>query len=126
MLGARRRYEHAGPPGWHPLRHRPRLRGHRALDARLRADLGRARVSAYISSGTRPRRSSIIALLIAAAVLYFAKEVLIPVAVAILLSFLLAPAVRRLEEWKLGRVVSTLIVTLAGFGAIFGVAGIAA
>ena len=83
-------------------------------------------MSAYISSGTRPRRSSIIALLIAAAVLYFAKEVLIPVAVAILLSFLLAPAVRRLEEWKLGRVVSTLIVTLAGFGAIFGVAGIAA
>ena len=34
-------------------------------------------MSAYISSGTRPRRSSVIALLIAAAVLYFAKEVLI-------------------------------------------------
>ena len=35
-------------------------------------------MSPYISSGTRPRRSSVIALLIAAGVLYLAKEVLIP------------------------------------------------
>jgi len=83
-------------------------------------------VSAYISSGSRPRRSSIVALLIAAAVLYLAKEVLIPVAVAILLSFLLAPAVRRLEQWRLGRVAATLIVAVVGFGIISAVAGIAA
>ena len=83
-------------------------------------------MSAYISSDTRPRRSSVIALLIAAGVLYLAKEVLIPVAMAILLSFPLAPAVRRLEEWKLGRVMSTLIVALLGFGVLFAVAGIAA
>jgi predicted PurR-regulated permease PerM len=83
-------------------------------------------VSAYISSGTRPRRSSVIALLIAAAVLYFAKEVLIPVAMAILLSFLLAPAVRRLEQWKLGRAASTLIVALFAFGVVFAFAGFAA
>ncbi|HUQ73575.1 MAG TPA: AI-2E family transporter [Burkholderiales bacterium] len=66
-----------------------------------------------------------IALLIAAAVLYLAKEVLVPLAMAILLSFLLAPLVRRLEQWKLGRVPSTLIVVLLGFGVIFGVAGLA-
>jgi len=83
-------------------------------------------VSAYISSGTRPRRSSVIALLIAAAVLYFAKEVLIPVAMAILLSFLLAPAVRRLEQWQLGRAASTLIVALFAFGVVFAIAGFAA
>jgi predicted PurR-regulated permease PerM/methylmalonyl-CoA mutase cobalamin-binding subunit len=82
-------------------------------------------VSAYVLSGARPKRSSIIALLIAAGVLWLAKEVLIPVALAILLSFVLAPAVRRLEQWKLGRGVSTLIVALLGFGVIFGVAGIA-
>ena len=82
-------------------------------------------MSAYISSGTRPKRSSIIALLIAAAVLYLAQEVLIPLAVALLLAFLMAPAVRRLEEWKLGRVPSTLLVALLGFGIIFGIAGIA-
>jgi predicted PurR-regulated permease PerM/methylmalonyl-CoA mutase cobalamin-binding subunit len=82
-------------------------------------------VSAYISSGTRPKRSSLIALLIAAGVLYLAKEVLVPLAVAILLAFLLAPAVRRLEQWKLGRVPSTAIVALLGFGILFGVASIA-
>lgn len=82
-------------------------------------------MSAYISSGTRPKRSSIIALLVTAAVLYLAQEVLIPLAVALLFAFLLAPAVRRLELWKFGRVPSTLIVALLGFGIIFGILGIA-
>ena len=83
-------------------------------------------MSAYISSGTRPRRSSVIALLIAAAVLYFAKEVLVPLAMAILLSFVLAPAVRRLERWKLGRPLATLIVVFVGFAIIFAVGAFAA
>ena len=82
-------------------------------------------MSAYISSGTRPNRSSIIALLVAAAVLYLAQEVLIPLAVAILLAFLLAPLVRRLEQWRLGRIPSTVLVALLGFGLIFGIAGVA-
>ena len=82
-------------------------------------------MSAYISSGTRPKRSSIIALLVAAAVLYLAQDVLIPLAVALLLAFLLAPAVRRLEQWRLGRIPSTVIVALCGFGVIFGIAGVA-
>ena len=83
-------------------------------------------VSAYVSSASRPRASSLIALLITAGVLYLAQEVLIPLALAILFSFLLAPAVRRLEQWKVGRAPSTLIVALLGFGVIFAVAGVAA
>ena len=71
-------------------------------------------------------KSSVVALLVAAAVLYLAQEVLIPVAVSILLAFLLAPAVRRLEQWKLGRVSSTLIVALLAFGVVFALAGVAA
>lgn len=82
-------------------------------------------MSAYIASASRPRRSSIIALLIAAGVLYLAQEVLIPLAMAILLAFLLAPAVRRLEQWRLGRIPSTLIVVIFGFGLIFGIAALA-
>jgi len=73
--------------------------------------------------------TSAIALLIAAAVLFFAREVLIPFALAGLLAFLLAPAVRRLERWKLGRVLSTCIVVAFGFsliGAIASVAGVQA
>ena len=44
------------------------------------------------------------------AILYLAREVLIPLAVAILFTLLLTPAVRRLESWKLRRIPSVLIV----------------
>lgn len=68
---------------------------------------------------------SLAAMLVVAAVLYLAREVLIPLALAILLSFLLAPAVRRLERWKLGRVLSTLVVVVLGFSLIGAVAYVA-
>jgi len=70
--------------------------------------------------------ASAIGLLIAAGVLYLARDVLIPFALAILLAFLLAPAARRLERWKLGRALSTVIVVVFGFsliGAVGYVAG---
>ena len=70
--------------------------------------------------------ASAIGLLIAAGVLYLARDVLIPFALAILLAFLLAPAARRLERWKLGRVLSTVVVVALGFsliGAVGYVAG---
>lgn len=68
---------------------------------------------------------SAIGLLIAAAVLYLAREVLIPFALAGLLAFLLAPAVRRLERWKLGRAISTGIVVILGFSLIGAIAAVA-
>jgi len=46
------------------------------------------------------------------AVLYAAREVLIPVALAILFSFLLAPGMHRLEGWGMGRGLSAVLVTL--------------
>ena len=69
--------------------------------------------------------ASAIGLLIAAAVLYLAREVLIPFALAGLLAFLLAPAVRRLERWKLPRPLSTGIVVLLGFSLIGAIAAVA-
>jgi predicted PurR-regulated permease PerM len=69
--------------------------------------------------------SSLVAVLLVAAVLYLAREVLIPFALAILLAFLLAPAVRRLERWKLGRVLSTAIVVVLGFSLIGAIAWVA-
>lgn len=70
------------------------------------------------------RNASLVALLVVTAVLYFARDVLIPLALAVLLAFLLAPAVRRLERWKLGRVLSTAIVVALGFSFIGGVSWI--
>jgi predicted PurR-regulated permease PerM len=63
-----------------------------------------------------------LALVIVVAVLYLAREVLIPLALAILFSFVLAPAVRRLEHWHLGRVLSTFVAVIAGC-AILGAVG---
>jgi predicted PurR-regulated permease PerM/methanogenic corrinoid protein MtbC1 len=58
--------------------------------------------------------------------LYFAREVLIPIALAILLSFLLTPAVQRLERWKFPRVAATLIVVGIGVAAIVSIGYIVA
>jgi predicted PurR-regulated permease PerM len=72
------------------------------------------------------RTSSLVGLLVAAAVLYLARDVLIPLALAILLSFLLAPVVRRLESWRLGRIPSTFIAVVIGFSIIGAIGWIAA
>lgn len=70
-----------------------------------------------------------VGLLIVAAILYFAKEVLLPLALALLLAFLLAPVSWRLERLRLGRVPATLLVVLVALaivGSIGTVAGLQA
>src|SRR5215207_3765792 len=52
------------------------------------------------------------------AALFFARDVLIPVALAMLLSFLLTPVVRRLERSGLGRIPSVLVSVILLFGII--------
>ena len=70
-----------------------------------------------VSSGLRN-----IAILVAVvAVLYLAREVLIPLAFAVTLSLILAPAVAWLQKLRLGRVLAALLVmvmAMAGTGAI--------
>jgi len=56
------------------------------------------------------------------AALYFGREVLIPLSLAVLLSFLLSPPVRWLERVGLRRVASSIVVVLVAVGAI-GVVG---
>ena len=75
---------------------------------------------------TTSKTSSLAALLVVAAVLYLARDVLIPLALAILLSFLLAPLVRRLEQWRLGRIPSTFVAVVIGFAIIGGIGYVAA
>jgi predicted PurR-regulated permease PerM len=54
------------------------------------------------------------------AILYFGRPVFVPLAVAILLAFILAPLVRTLRRWHLGRIPSIIIVVLIAFLTIFG------
>src|ERR1700720_1546770 len=54
------------------------------------------------------------------AALYFGREVLVPIALALLLSFVLAPLVRRLQSWRFPRIVAVSIVAIFAFATIFG------
>jgi predicted PurR-regulated permease PerM len=59
--------------------------------------------------------------LIAIAALYFARDVFVPLALAVLLSFALGPLVVLLRRWHLGRVPSVIVAVLLAFFVIFGV-----
>jgi predicted PurR-regulated permease PerM len=56
------------------------------------------------------------------AALYFAQEFLVPIALAVLISFLLAPLVRRLERLRFPRAVAVLSTVILAF-ALLGVIG---
>jgi len=52
------------------------------------------------------------------AILYFAREVLVPIALALLLSFVLAPLVQLLRRWYLPRSVAVIFSVLVAFSVI--------
>lgn len=60
---------------------------------------------------------------LAVGALYFAREVLVPLALAVLISFLLSPLVDRLIRWHLGKVLSVFIAVHLAF-ALIGLAGV--
>ena len=57
------------------------------------------------------------------ATLYFGKEVLVPVTVALLLAFVLAPLVDLLQRLRLGRVPSVLLGVALALGVILAIGG---
>jgi predicted PurR-regulated permease PerM len=58
--------------------------------------------------------------LLVIAALYFARDILIPLALAVLLAFLLTPAVRFLERWRLGRVPAVMLAAVFSLGVVGG------
>ncbi|HSS48855.1 MAG TPA: AI-2E family transporter [Thermoanaerobaculia bacterium] len=73
-------------------------------------------------SPDRPQRVSLLSLALITAALYFGREVLIPLALALLISFILTPLVQGLQQFRLGRVPAVLIVVLLVFGGMATVA----
>ncbi|MBD0274003.1 MAG: AI-2E family transporter, partial [Acetobacteraceae bacterium] len=61
---------------------------------------------------------------IVVAILYVAREMLIPIALAVLLSFVLAPLVRALGRLHVPRVAGVLLVVALGFGVILGIGAV--
>src|SRR5580704_2570374 len=76
---------------------------------------------------TQPRGTTLINMAVAAliiAALYFGREIFVPVALAVLLSFVLAPFVIRLHSWRVPRTASVLVVVFIGFSIIFSLGGL--
>ena len=72
--------------------------------------------------GTVLTNMAVAALIIAA--LYFGREIFVPLALAVLLSFVLAPFVIRLHSWRIPRTASVLLVVFFGFSIIFSLGGL--
>lgn len=64
------------------------------------------------------RTNSFVAALLVIAILYLGQEVLIPLALALLLTFLLAPAVQKLQQLHLPRLPAVLITGMSAFALI--------
>lgn len=82
-------------------------------------------MASQAQSAPRPGASPLFALVVAVAVLYVAREVIIPLALAVLLAFILAPLVRRLEALGLGRAPATVFSVAIGMAVIIGVGWLA-
>ena len=85
------------------------------------------RTPATDPSGTGPLRDraiGIIAFATVLALLYFGRDVLIPFTVALILSLLIAPLVRRLRRIGLGRVPSVLVAVLISALVVTAAAGV--
>jgi predicted PurR-regulated permease PerM len=67
------------------------------------------------------RSLAVMAVLGMVAALYFAKAVFLPLALAILLTFLLAPAVRLLRSWGLPKPLAVVLVVVFAFTVILGI-----
>ena len=77
-----------------------------------------AQVRAAGAPGT-PGLSIVVAVILVAA-LYFGREVLIPITLAVLLSFLLSPLVELLRRAWLGRILSVILAVVLALGVILG------
>src|SRR5215218_3941389 len=63
---------------------------------------------------------TVLLVVVVIAALYLAREVLVPIALALLLSFVLAPLVRILRYWYVPRWLGVIVAVIVGFAIIFG------
>ena len=80
------------------------------------------RPSTQSSTDTFSKSTWIIAIAVSIAMLYFGRRIFIPLALALILSFLLTPAVTTLQKLHLARILSVILVMLCSFTLIAAVA----
>ena len=74
-----------------------------------------------VQLGHASRSIVVAAVCVFIAALYFGREVLIPMALATLITFALSPLVQRLEQWRLNRAAATLLVVLLSLSVVAGI-----
>ena len=72
----------------------------------------------HIGATRRTRLSPMFGVLLAITVLYLAREIFIPLSLALLLGFLLSPLVRHLEHWHVRRSLAVAIVVVSSLVAV--------
>ena len=78
-----------------------------------------------VAPSTRPNASQAVTLFVmVVAILYFGKDVLLPVTLALLLAFLLAPLVALLRRIRLGRIPSVLLSVVLALGVVLAIGGV--
>ncbi|WP_142586192.1 AI-2E family transporter, partial [Methylobacterium symbioticum] len=70
--------------------------------------------------------ASVLLVVAVMAALYFGRDILVPLTLAILLSFVLVPAVRVLRRLRVPRALAVLLVVTVAFGTLFGVGSLIA
>jgi len=70
--------------------------------------------------------ASLLLIVATMAALYLGREILVPVTLAILLSFVLVPAVRLLRRLRVPRAAAVMLVVVIVFGALFGIGSLIA
>lgn len=85
-----------------------------------------ARVTPSLQPDDRDGTRTLTALAVIMAALYFGREILVPIALAILLSFVLAPMVRQLHKLGCGRVAPVFITVVFAFVVIASLGGLIA
>ena len=78
-----------------------------------------------VAPAQAPEASKVVTLFVmVVAILYFGKEVLVPVTLALLLAFVLAPLVTLLRQLHFGKVPSVLVGVILTLGLILGIGGV--
>ena len=75
--------------------------------------------SSKISPSASSALPTMLLVVVVVAALYFAREVLVPIALALLLSFVLAPLVRILRNWYVPRALAVVVAVIVAFAGNF-------
>ena len=85
---------------------------------------GRSRPNGLRTEVAITRALAVLAVLGIVAALYFAKAIFLPLALAVLLTFVLAPPVRLLRSWRMPRVPAVVLVVAFACAIFLGIGGL--